>query len=39
LQRQFDIAKQELADMIMNLYGMQKYDSIIPIIKEQYAAD
>jgi hypothetical protein len=39
LQRQFDIAKQELADMIMNLYGMQQYDSIIPIIKEQYAAD
>lgn len=39
LQRQFDIAKQELADMIMNLYGMQQYDNIIPIIKEQYAAD
>lgn len=39
LQRQFDIAKQELSDMIMNLYGMQQYDSIIPIIKEQYAAD
>ena len=39
LQRQFDIAKQELADKIMNLYGMQQYDSIIPIIKEQYAAD
>ncbi len=39
LQRQFDIAKQELADMIMNLYGMQQYDCIIPIIKEQYAAD
>lgn len=39
LQRQFDIAKQELADMIMNLYGMKQYDSIIPIIKEQYAAD
>lgn len=39
LQRQFDIAKQELADMIINLYGMQQYDSIIPIIKEQYAAD
>lgn len=39
LQRQFDIAKQELADMIMNLYGIQQYDSIIPIIKEQYAAD
>lgn len=39
LQRQFDIAKQELADMIMNLYDMQQYDSIIPIIKEQYAAD
>ncbi len=39
LQRQFDIAKQELADMIMNLYGMQQYDSVIPIIKEQYAAD
>lgn len=39
LQRQFDIAKQELADMIINLYGMQQYDSIIPIIKDQYAAD
>ena len=39
LQRQFDIAKQELADIIMNLYGMQQHDSIIPIIKEQYAAD
>lgn len=39
LQRQFDIAKQELADMIMNLYCMQQYDNIIPIIKEQYAAD
>ncbi len=39
LQRQFDIAKQELSDMIMNLYGMQQYDSIIPIIKELYAAD
>lgn len=39
LQRQFDIAKQELTDMIMNLYGMQQYNSIIPIIKEQYAAD
>ena len=38
LQRQFDIAKQELADMIMNLYGMQQYDNIIPNIKEQYAA-
>jgi len=39
LQRQFDIAKQELSDMIMNLYGMQQYDSIIPIIKELYATD
>ena len=39
LQRQFDIAKQELANIIMNLYGMQQHDSIIPIIKEQYAAD
>ena len=39
LQRQFDIARQELAYIIMNLYGMQQYDSIIPIIKEQYAAD
>ncbi len=39
LQRQFGIAKQELADMIMNLYSMQQYDSFIPIIKEQYAAD
>lgn len=39
LQRQFDIAKQELADLIMKLYGMEQFDSIIPIIKEQYAAD
>ena len=39
LQRQFDIAKQELDDLIMQLYGMEQYDSIIPIIKEQYAAD
>jgi methylase of polypeptide subunit release factors len=39
LQRQFDIAKKELADLITKLYGMEQFDSIIPIIKEQYAAD
>ena len=39
LQRQFELAKQRMADSIMHLYGMEQYDSIIPIIKEQYAAD
>jgi len=39
LQRQFELSKQQLADFIMHLYGMEQYDSIIPIIKEQYAAD
>lgn len=39
LQRKFEIAKQQQADFIMHLYGMEQYDSIIPIIKEQYAAD
>ena len=39
LQRQFDLTKQQLADFIMHLYGMEQYDSLIPIIKEQYAAD
>lgn len=39
LQRQFELSKQQLADFIMHLYGMEPYDSIIPIIKEQYAAD
>lgn len=39
LQRQFKLSKQQLADHIMHLYGMEQYDSIIPIIKEQYAAD
>ena len=39
LQRQFELSKKQLADFIMHLYGMEQYDSIIPIIKEQYAAD
>lgn len=39
LQRQFELSKQQLADYIMHLYGIEEYDSIIPIIKEQYAAD
>ena len=39
LKRQFAIAKQQLADKIMHLYGLEEYDSIIPVIKEQYAAD
>jgi hypothetical protein len=39
LERQFALLKQQLADKIMHLYGLEKYDSIIPIIKEQYAAD
>lgn len=39
LQRQFELSKQQLAELIMHLYGMEQYDSIIPIIKEQYAAD
>ena len=39
LKRQFTIAKQQLADKIMHLYGLEEYDSIIPVIKEQYAAD
>ncbi len=39
LQRQFELSKQQLADFIMHLYGMEQYDSIIPIIKEQYATD
>ncbi|MBR5983500.1 MAG: Eco57I restriction-modification methylase domain-containing protein [Bacteroidales bacterium] len=39
LQRQFDLFKQQLEDNIMLLYNMEKYDNIIPIIKEQYAAD
>ena len=39
LQRQFELAKQRMADSIMHLYGMEQYDIIIPIIKEQYAAD
>ena len=38
-QRQFDIVKNDLADMIMELYSMKDYDSIVPLIKEQYAAD
>lgn len=39
LERQFAISKQQLADKIMHLYGLEEYDSIIPVIKEQYAAD
>lgn len=39
LRRQFDISKNQLADFIMHLYGMEEYDNIIPIIKEQYATD
>lgn len=39
LQRKFELSKKQLADFIMHLYGMEQYDSIIPIIKEQYAAD
>ena len=39
LQRQVEISKKQLADFIMHLYGMEEYDNIIPIIKEQYAAD
>lgn len=39
LQRQFDLLKQQLANCIMHLYNMEKYDAIIPIIKEQYAID
>ena len=39
LQRQFELSKKQLADFVMHLYGMKQYDSIIPIIKEQYATD
>lgn len=39
LQRQFEQIKQRLANHIMSLYDIDKYDSIIPIIKEQYAVD
>ena len=39
LPRPSELSKQQLADFIMHLYGMEQYDSIIPIIKEQYAAD
>ena len=39
LNRQFDMTKRKLDVIVMHLYGMQQYDSIIPIIKEQYAAD
>lgn len=39
LYRQFDILKRQLAEQIMHLYEMEQYDSIIPIIKEQYATD
>lgn len=39
LQRQFDNIKQQQEDLIKSLYGMEQFDDIIPIIKEQYAAD
>lgn len=39
LERQFAILKQQLADKIMHLYRLEEFDSIIPVIKEQYAAD
>lgn len=39
LQRRFELSKQQLAESIMHLYGMESFDSIIPIIKEQYAVD
>ena len=39
LHRQFEQLKQQLTNHIMRLYDIDKYDSIIPIIKEQYAAD
>lgn len=39
LERQFENYKKELANLIMYLYGMEEFDSIIPIIKDQYAID
>ena len=39
LLRRFELSKKQMADQIMHLYGMEEYDGIIPIIKEQYAAD
>ena len=39
LQRRFELSKQQLAESIMHLYGLESFDSIIPIIKEQYATD
>lgn len=39
LERQFENYKKELANLIMYLYGMKEFDSIIPIIKDQYAID
>ena len=37
LQRQFDIKKNKLDNLLKTLYDLGEYDSLIPLIKEVYA--